>query len=106
RIPSATSHYAEIHTSPTRRSSDLIPEGIEATVTRNYGQTANDKAEQLIHKLIFATASVIVLVAVALGWREAIVVGAAVVITLALDRKSTRLNSSHVKSSHAVFCVK
>jgi len=61
-----------------------IPEGIEATVTRNYGQTANDKAEQLIHKLIFATASVIVLVAVALGWREAIVVGAAVVITLAL----------------------
>jgi multidrug efflux pump subunit AcrB len=61
-----------------------IPDGVEATVTRNYGQTANDKAEQLIHKLIFATGSVILLVVVALGWREAIIVGAAVVITLAL----------------------
>src|SRR5690606_11748649 len=61
-----------------------IPEGVEATVTRNYGQTANDKAETLIHKLIFATLSVIVLVVVALGWREAAIVGAAVVITLAL----------------------
>src|SRR5690606_18120222 len=61
-----------------------IPEGVEATVTRNYGQTANDKARQLIQKLIFATASVIALVVVALGWREAIIVGAAVVITLAL----------------------
>src|SRR5690606_1190772 len=53
-----------------------VPDGVEATVTRNYGQTANDKARQLINKLIFATASVIVLVAVALGWREAIIVGA------------------------------
>src|SRR5690606_1729064 len=41
-----------------------IPEGVMATVTRNYGETANDKAEQLIHKLIFATASVIALVVV------------------------------------------
>src|SRR5690606_3228171 len=30
--------------------------------------------------------------------------GFALVITLAIDRKSTRLNSSHVKSSYAVFC--
>ncbi len=62
----------------------LIPQGVETTVTRNYGKTANDKAEKLIHKLIFATSSVIVLVIFALGWREAIVVGSAVVITLAL----------------------
>jgi multidrug efflux pump subunit AcrB len=61
-----------------------VPEGVEATVTRNYGETANDKAATLIKKLIFATASVIVLVAVALGWREAVIVGSAVVITLAL----------------------
>jgi multidrug efflux pump subunit AcrB len=61
-----------------------IPEGVETTLTRNYGKTANDKAEQLIHKLIFATASVIALVIFAIGWREAVVVGSAVVITLAL----------------------
>ncbi len=61
----------------------VIPEGVEATVTRNYGETANDKAQKLIQKLAFATASVVLLVLLALGWREAIVVGAAVVVTLA-----------------------
>ena len=62
----------------------VIPEGIEVTVTRDYGQTADDKAQKLIQKLAFATLSVVLLVLFTLGWREAIVVGAAVVITLAL----------------------
>jgi multidrug efflux pump subunit AcrB len=60
-----------------------IPAGIETTVTRNYGETANDKAVKLIQKLLFATASVIALVMVAVGRREAIVVGSAVIVTLA-----------------------
>jgi multidrug efflux pump subunit AcrB len=62
----------------------LIPEGINVSVTRNYGETANDKANKLIQKLIFASLSVIVLVALTMGLREAIVVGAAVVLTLAI----------------------
>jgi len=61
----------------------FIPAGVEATVTRNYGVTANDKAKKLIQKLLFATASVVLLVVLAMGRREAIVVGAAVVVTLA-----------------------
>ncbi len=61
----------------------VIPEGINVAITRNYGQTANDKAMQLIRKLAFATLSVIVLVLVTLGWREAIIVGTAVIVTLA-----------------------
>jgi multidrug efflux pump subunit AcrB len=61
----------------------VIPDGINATVTRNYGQTANDKAQKLIGKLVFATAFVVLLVWVALGRREAFIVGVAVVITLA-----------------------
>lgn len=61
-----------------------FPDGVEATVTRNYGSTAADKAQTLIKKLIFATLSVIVLVFVALGKREALVVGAAVIVTLAI----------------------
>ncbi len=61
----------------------FIPEGVEVTVTRDYGETANDKAQKLIQKLAFATASVVLLVWLAVGWREAVVVGAAVVITLA-----------------------
>jgi multidrug efflux pump subunit AcrB len=60
-----------------------IPEGVEVTVTRNYGETANDKAVKLIEKLLFATASVVLLVALTMGRREAVVVGAAVTVTLA-----------------------
>jgi len=61
----------------------VIPAGIEATVTRDYGQTAAEKANKLIQKLGFATGSVILLVALALGRREAAIVGAAVILTLA-----------------------
>ncbi|MFN7881472.1 MAG: efflux RND transporter permease subunit [bacterium] len=60
----------------------VIPSGVEATVTRNYGETAAEKANQLIAKLAFATGSVILLVGLALGRREAIIVGAAVILTL------------------------
>ncbi len=61
----------------------VIPEGVEVSLTRNYGQTANDKAMKLIQKLIFATLSVVVLVWMALGRREAAIVGSAVILTLA-----------------------
>jgi multidrug efflux pump subunit AcrB len=60
----------------------LIPDGVQATITRNYGKTANDKAVKLIQKLAFATASVILLVLLTVGWREAIIVGSAVIVTL------------------------
>jgi multidrug efflux pump subunit AcrB len=60
----------------------VIPEGIQATITRDYGETAAEKANKLIQKLGFATASVIVLVGLALGRREAVIVGAAVILTL------------------------
>ncbi|WKE64267.1 efflux RND transporter permease subunit [Gallaecimonas kandeliae] len=61
-----------------------LPAGLKVDVTRNYGQTADDKASKLIHKLIFATLSVVALVLFTLGRREAVVVGSAVVLTLAL----------------------
>jgi multidrug efflux pump subunit AcrB len=61
----------------------VIPAGVAVTVTRNYGETANDKAMKLIQKLVFATLSVVVLVLVTLGRREALIVGAAVILTLA-----------------------
>ncbi|HSQ72379.1 MAG TPA: efflux RND transporter permease subunit, partial [Rubrivivax sp.] len=60
----------------------IIPAGIEATITRDYGATAAEKANKLIQKLGFATASVILLVGLALGKREAVIVGAAVILTL------------------------
>lgn len=61
----------------------IIPQGVETLVTRNYGETANEKAQKLIGKLAFATAFVVLLVLFALGKREALIVGIAVVLTLA-----------------------
>ena len=61
----------------------VIPEGVEFTVTRNYGATATDKAQKLIGKLVFATMFVVLLVLFALGRREAVIVGTAVTLTLA-----------------------
>jgi multidrug efflux pump subunit AcrB len=60
----------------------IVPAGVELAVSRNYGVTANDKAQTLIKKLLFATASVVALVFFALGRREAAIVGLAVVLTL------------------------
>jgi multidrug efflux pump subunit AcrB len=52
----------------------LIPEGVEAIVTRNYGETANEKANELLFHLALATVSIVLLVAIAIGWREGAVV--------------------------------
>ena len=60
----------------------VIPSNVESTVTRDYGETAAEKANKLIQKLAFATGSVILLVGLALGRREALIVGAAVILTL------------------------
>ncbi len=60
----------------------VIPAGVETSVTRDYGRTANDKAKLLISKLLFATPSVVALVLVTLGRREAVIVGVAVLLTL------------------------
>jgi multidrug efflux pump subunit AcrB len=60
----------------------VIPAEVEVAETRNYGATANDKAQKLIQKLLFATAAVVALVFIALGKREAAIVGTAVILTL------------------------
>lgn len=62
----------------------VIPQELNITVTRNYGETAREKSNTLIKKLFIATFSVILLIAVTLGVREAIIVGIAVPVTLAI----------------------
>ncbi|HVC16824.1 MAG TPA: efflux RND transporter permease subunit, partial [Rhodanobacter sp.] len=51
----------------------LIPPDIRVQVTRDYGKTANDKANELLFHLALATVSIVVLIALAIGWREAVV---------------------------------
>ena len=62
----------------------IVPADVTTTITRNYGETAKEKSNELIKHLILATISVVILMALALGWREAIVVAVAVPVTLAL----------------------
>ena len=64
--------------------SRLLPSDVHLAVTRDYGQTASEKARELILHLLIATVSVTVLVWLFLGWREALVVLVAVPVTLAL----------------------
>ena len=61
-----------------------IPNDVQVTVTRNYGQTAKHKSDELLKHLFLATLSVTLLVALALGWRESGVVLLAIPVTLAL----------------------
>lgn len=62
----------------------VIPSGVEITVTRNYGETAKEKSDELLKHLLIASLSVVLLIAFALGWRESLVVAVAVPVTLAL----------------------
>jgi multidrug efflux pump subunit AcrB len=62
----------------------LLPQDLNVTVTRNYGETAKDKSDELLKHLLIATLSVTLLIALALGWRESGVVLLAVPVTLAL----------------------
>ncbi|HPC84468.1 MAG TPA: efflux RND transporter permease subunit [Thermoanaerobaculaceae bacterium] len=69
----------------------VIPSNVEVTKTRDYGFTANEKSSELILHMALATLSVVVLMAFALGRREAIVVAVAVPATLALTLASSYL---------------
>ncbi len=62
----------------------LIPDGIELTVTRDYGETADEKANELLFHLGLATISIIALVWLAIGWREAVVVAIVIPVTILL----------------------
>jgi multidrug efflux pump subunit AcrB len=62
----------------------VIPDNTEVLVTRNYGETASDKARSLIRDLISATVAVILLVLATMGWRQAMIVGLSVLVTLLL----------------------
>ncbi|MCW1919766.1 efflux RND transporter permease subunit [Rhodobacter sp. KR11] len=61
-----------------------IPDSVIVTVTRDYGETANEKANELLFHLGLATVSIILLVWLAIGWREAVVVAIVIPVTILL----------------------
>ncbi len=62
----------------------LVPPGIEIAVTRNYGETATEKADELLFHLALATLSIVALITVTVGWREGIVVFVVIPTTILL----------------------
>jgi multidrug efflux pump subunit AcrB len=62
----------------------LLPEGVEATITRDYGETANEKVNDLVVNLAMGILTVVGLIALTMGWREGIIVGLAIPITYSL----------------------
>lgn len=63
---------------------EIIPDHVHVEVTRNTGETAQQKVNELLASLAFAIVSVVILLAVSLGWREALVVALAVPISFSL----------------------
>lgn len=73
-----------IETRLSELQNSLIPADVQVDISRNYGETAKNKSDKLIGKLLFATAAVVILVLLTMSWREAVIVGGAIFITLAI----------------------
>ncbi|RUV86685.1 efflux RND transporter permease subunit [Mesorhizobium sp. M1A.F.Ca.IN.022.07.1.1] len=69
----------------------IFPKDVEMRVTRNYGETANQKANELLFHLGLATISIVLLVAIAIGWREALVVAVVIPTTILLTMFASRI---------------
>ncbi|WP_339031965.1 efflux RND transporter permease subunit [Bradyrhizobium symbiodeficiens] len=69
----------------------LIPDDVQVTVTRDYGETANEKANELLFHLALATVSIVILIAVAIGWREALVTFVVIPTTILLTMFAANL---------------
>ncbi len=63
---------------------NLIPADVDYTVTRNYGETADEKSNELLFHMLLAVVGVTILMGLALGWRESGVVAVAIPMTLSL----------------------
>ena len=62
----------------------VIPNGVEMSITRHYGKTAEEKSDELLLHMGIAVVGVSLLILLTLGWRESIIVGIAIPCTLAL----------------------
>ena len=72
-----------LHQVETMKGS-VIPSSVAVEVTRDYGETANEKANELLFHLGLATVSIVALVLVSIGWREALVVAIVIPVTILL----------------------
>jgi len=69
----------------------LLPESLSVAVTRDYGETANEKANELLFHLGLATISIVILIGFAIGWREAGVTAVVIPTTILLTLFASNL---------------
>ena len=69
----------------------LLPDSLDVAVTRDYGATANEKANELLFHLGLATVSIVVLIGFAIGWREAAVTAVVIPTTILLTLFASNL---------------
>jgi len=69
----------------------LLPGSLDVAVTRDYGATANEKANELLFHLGLATLSIVVLIGLAIGWREAAVTAVVIPTTILLTLFASNL---------------
>lgn len=62
----------------------VIPDGIEVDVTRNYGDTAEQKINELLGSLLFAIMTIVIILVLSLGWREGLIVALAVPLSFSM----------------------
>lgn len=69
----------------------LIPDAVSVDITRNYGESANEKANELIFHLALATVSIVLLIVFAIGWREAAVTAIVIPTTIMLTMFASKI---------------
>jgi multidrug efflux pump subunit AcrB len=65
-------------------AAEQLPDGIAWRITRNYGETANEKVNELVESLGIAVLTVIGLIGLMLGWRPALVIAVAIPVCYSL----------------------
>ena len=71
--------------------SRLVPADVSVTLTRDYGETASEKANELLFHLGLATVSIVLLIAFAIGWREALVTLVVIPTTILLTMFAAKI---------------
>jgi multidrug efflux pump subunit AcrB len=70
---------------------ELVPKGVVASITRDYGESANEKANELLFHLALATLSIVALVTLVIGWREGVVVFVVIPTTILLTMFAAKM---------------
>jgi multidrug efflux pump subunit AcrB len=80
-----------IHQRVESLKGSLLPASLEVAVTRDYGETANEKANELLFHLGLATVSIVILIGLTIGWREAGVTAVVIPTTILLTLFASNL---------------